>query len=106
MTALAHRHCQAKVSRLADEAAQKLLDEVPGWVIEGNTLARSYAFKNFHETMAFMNLVAYIAHREDHHPDLTVSYNRCRIVYNTHSVGGLSENDFICAARIDAAGAA
>jgi 4a-hydroxytetrahydrobiopterin dehydratase len=106
MTALAARHCQAKVSRLSDQGAQGLLSEIPGWVIEGDALARAYAFKNFHETMAFVNLIAFIAHREDHHPDLTVSYNRCRVVYNTHSVGGLSENDFICAARIDAASTA
>jgi 4a-hydroxytetrahydrobiopterin dehydratase len=52
--------------------------------------------------MAFVNAVAWIAHREDHHPDLAVSYNRCRVEWSTHSVGGLSENDFICAAHIEA----
>ncbi|MSQ18685.1 MAG: 4a-hydroxytetrahydrobiopterin dehydratase [Betaproteobacteria bacterium] len=106
MSALCERHCQAKASRLSGETARRLLGEIPGWAIEGETLARSYAFRNFHETMAFVNLVAYIAHREDHHPDLAVSYNLCRVVYQTHSVNGLSENDFICAARIDAADAA
>jgi 4a-hydroxytetrahydrobiopterin dehydratase len=106
MSALSSRHCQPKVSRLTAEAARTLLAEVPGWSIEHDTLARSYAFANFHETMAFVNLVAFIAHREDHHPELMVSYNRCKVAYNTHSVGGLSENDFICAVHIDQASGA
>ncbi len=104
MTALHERRCQPTVSRLSGAAARRLLDEIPGWIIENDSVVRSYAFKNFYETMAFVNLVAFIAHREDHHPELLVSYNRCRVVYSTHSVNGLSENDFICAARIDAAG--
>ncbi len=106
MTTLSDRHCQPNVSRLTAEAAQTLLAEVSGWSIEHDTLAKTYPFANFHATMAFVNLVAFIAHREDHHPDLAVSYNRCRVTYNTHSVGGLSENDFICAARIDQASGA
>ncbi len=106
MTALRDRHCQPKVSRLTAEAAQTLLAEVSGWSIERDTLAKTYPFTNFHATMAFVNLVAFITHREDHHPDLAVSYNRCKVTYNTHSVGGLSENDFICAARIDQASGA
>ncbi|MFN0304186.1 MAG: 4a-hydroxytetrahydrobiopterin dehydratase [Burkholderiales bacterium] len=103
MTTLSDRHCQPKVTRLTGEAARALLAHLPGWNIEGDTLARTYAFPDFHQTMAFVNLVAFIAHREDHHPELAVSFNRCKVAYNTHSVGGLSENDFICAARIDQA---
>ena len=106
MTTLSDRHCQPNVSRLTAEAAQTLLAEVSDWRIERDTLAKTYPFANFHATMAFVNLVAFIAHREDHHPDLAVSYNRCRVTYSTHSVGGLSENDFICAARIDQASGA
>jgi len=101
MTSLSARHCQPKVSRLTTQAAQQWLSLLPAWRIEQDALARIFAFTNFHETMAFVNMVAFIAHREDHHPDLTVSYNRCRVAYHTHSVGGLSENDFICAAHID-----
>jgi 4a-hydroxytetrahydrobiopterin dehydratase len=56
--------------------------------------------------MAFVNAVAWIAHREDHHPDMTVGYNKVNVAFSTHSVSGLSENDFISAARIDALGAA
>ena len=63
---------------------------------------KSYRFKNYHETMAFVNATAWVSHREDHHPDLTVSYNECKVSYITHAIGGLSENDFICAAKIDA----
>ena len=65
------------------------------------SLTRRCAFGNYYETIAFVNALAWIAHTEDHHPDLEVGYNRCVIHFSTHSIGGLSENDFICAARID-----
>ena len=68
----------------------------------GKEIARTYKFKNYYETMAFVNALAWIAHREDHHPDLLVGYNRVQVRFSTHSIGGLSENDFICAAKIDA----
>jgi 4a-hydroxytetrahydrobiopterin dehydratase len=82
----------------------RLLEEVPGWevVSEGKRLAKTYEFANFHETMEFVNALAWVVHREDHHPDLEVSYKRCRVVFWTHTVAGVSENDFICAAKIDA----
>ena len=64
-------------------------------------ISRDITFKNYYQTIAFVNAIAYIAHTEDHHPYLEVSYNRCRVFYNTHSVKGLSKNDFICAAKID-----
>lgn len=106
MTALAARHCQPTVTKLSDAEAARLLAELPGWAIERGQLVKSYGFANYHETMAFVNAVAWIAHREDHHPDLAVGYNRCRVEWSTHSVGGLSENDFICAARVEALSAA
>ncbi len=65
-------------------------------------LNRSFKFKNYYQTMAFVNAMAWIAHQEDHHPDIEVSYNRCVVHYSTHSIGGISVNDFICAAKIDA----
>jgi 4a-hydroxytetrahydrobiopterin dehydratase len=58
--------------------------------------------KEDYEVMAFVNAIAWISHREDHHPSLTVGYSRCEAVYSTHAVEGLTENDFICAAKIDA----
>lgn len=60
-----------------------------------------FKFKNYYQTMAFVNAVAWLSHREDHHPDLAVGYNHCLVVYMTHAIQGLSENDFICAAKID-----
>jgi 4a-hydroxytetrahydrobiopterin dehydratase len=87
------------------EAAQvkSHLAELPGWQItaDEDAIAREFKFKNFCETMSFVNAVAHVANTQDHHPDLSVSYARCRVQYNTHTVGGISENDLICAARID-----
>ncbi|AOV17275.1 pterin-4-alpha-carbinolamine dehydratase [Acidihalobacter aeolianus] len=87
-----------------DEAARLMSGLHPDWqrVEDGRAIARELGFANFHDTMAFVNAVAWIAHREDHHPDLEVGYNRCRVRYSTHAIGGLSRNDFICAARVDA----
>ena len=65
-------------------------------------LSRTFKFKNYYETMAFVNGLALVSHREDHHPELIVNYNKCEVRYDTHSVGGLTENDFICAAKADA----
>jgi len=70
--------------------------------IEDGKLAKLYPFANYYQTMAFVNALAWISHREDHHPDLEVGYNKCRVQYATHAIGGLSENDFICAAKADA----
>jgi 4a-hydroxytetrahydrobiopterin dehydratase len=86
---------------LARPEIDALLKEVPGWAYDGKVVSKTYAFKDYYETMAFVNAVAWIAHREDHHPDLAVSYNRCRVEFSTHSIGGISRNDFICAARIE-----
>lgn len=65
-------------------------------------IEKIFRFANYHETMAFVNAVAWIAHRSDHHPDLEVGYNRCRVAYTTHDAGGLSARDFACAAQVDA----
>jgi len=68
----------------------------------GVEISRTFRFANYYQTMAFVNALAWIAHAEDHHPDIEVSYNRCLVRYCTHAIGGLSGNDFICAAKIDA----
>lgn len=78
------------------------LKKAPGWALKEGAIEKTYRFTNYHETLAFVNALAWIAHREDHHPDLLVSYNRCVVRFNTHSVGGISINDFICAAKVDA----
>ena len=73
-----------------------------GWERLGNAIVKRYQFANYHETMAFVNAVAWIAHRCDHHPDLEVGFNHCRVSFTTHSAGGLTEKDFTAAARIEA----
>lgn len=78
------------------------LADLPGWQITGGKLCREFRFPDFNATMAFVNAVAWMAQAQNHHPDLSVSYARVTVAYSTHSVGGLSRNDFICAARIEA----
>jgi len=77
----------------------------PGWTLTGDgpdvAIEKAFAFADYHQTMAFVNAVAFIAHRQDHHPDLSVHYNRCVVRYRTHDVQGLSETDFACAAMVD-----
>ena len=83
---------------------RELLPDVPEWSLaeNGAALTRTFRFDDYHRTMAFVNALAFIAHREDHHPDLGVHYDRVEVRYSTHDVGGLSENDFICAAKAGA----
>lgn len=92
----------SRPARLGAREAQEQLGALKGWTIEGDTLVRTYAFKDYHRTIAFVNAVAWIAHRADHHPDLAVGYNRCRVVWSTHDAGGLTAFDFACAAQCDA----
>ena len=83
------------------------LSVLPEWAFQGGKIVKTFRFTNYYETMAFVNVVAAIAHKTDHHPDLSVHYNRCEVAFNTHDVdhgkGGISVNDFICAARIETA---
>ena len=99
---LAAKNCSPHVTSLSADAVAKLLKALPNWELAGGKLAQTFKLKDHYETIAFVNAVAWISHRQDHHPDLAVGYNTCRITYSTHSVGGLSENDFICAAKVDA----
>ena len=101
---LAHRKCvpcEGDVPPYGEQQANQMLRALKGWIIENNALVKLYPFANFHQTMAFVNALAWVSHREDHHPDLQVNYNKCRVEYTTHAIGGLSENDFICAAKCD-----
>ena len=90
------------VEHLADAQARDLLRQLKGWSLEDGKLVKVYPFANYHHTMAFVNALAWISHREDHHPDLELGYNKCLVAYTTHSAGGLSEKDFLCAAKADA----
>ncbi len=101
---LLSKHCQpckpGTPALHADEVA-RLLKSLNGWAYADGVIQREFKFKNFYETMAFVNAVAFIANKEDHHPDMEVGYNKCLVKFSTHSVGGLSQNDFICAAKVD-----
>ncbi|CDQ09053.1 putative pterin-4-alpha-carbinolamine dehydratase [Acidithiobacillus ferrivorans] len=94
--------CEGGMAGLSAEAIQVGLQDLTGWQLDGNTLRRDYHFKNFYETMAFVNAVAWIANREDHHPDMEVGYGCCVVRYSTHAIDGLTANDFICARQINA----
>jgi len=94
--------CEGGVPAYDEAQARDMLKGLKGWALEDGRLVKLYPFANYHHTMAFVNALAWVSHREDHHPDLEVGYNKVRVAYQTHAVGGLSENDFICAAKCDA----
>lgn len=108
MAKLALRHCtpiKKGTKPISPSIARSLIKQLnPGWSFNGEArgLEQEFSFKNFHETMGFVNAIAWIANTEDHHPDLEIAYNRCKIKLTTHAAGGLTVNDFICAAKIDA----
>ena len=96
--------CEGGVAPLTRAEADALRAQLHAdWRIadDAKSLKRSFKFKDFYRTMSFVNAVAHIANREDHHPDLEVGYDYCRATFATHSIGGLSHNDFICAAKVD-----
>ena len=73
-----------------------------GWTCSDGVVRKTYQFKNYCQPMAFVNATAWISHREDHHPDITVGYNKCEVAYMTHAINGIRENDLICAVKLDA----
>jgi 4a-hydroxytetrahydrobiopterin dehydratase len=96
--------CEGGMAPLTAQEAGVLRAQLhPDWTFadDAKSLKRALKFKDFYRTMSFVNAVAHVANVEDHHPDLELGYNYCRITYATHSIGGLSQNDFICAAKID-----
>ena len=107
MNELSGKHCvpcDGGAKALTPDAARQLMQNLAAdWRLDTDNKAirRAFSFKNFYRTMSFVNAVAHIANTEDHHPDLEVGYNYCRIKFSTHAIDGLSENDFICAAKID-----
>ena len=94
--------CEGGVAPLTPEQVKPMLKGLDGWQLDNGMIAKTYKFANYHQTMAFVNAAAWVSHREDHHPDMHVGYNECLVSYITHAIGGLSENDFICAAKLDA----
>jgi len=102
---LAGRHCkpcEGGTPPLSAAEAEGLLAGLSGWEHAEGVIAKMFEFKNYCQTISFVNAVAWIAQSQGHHPDLAVAYRSCRVSYTTHAIGGLSENDFICAARVDA----
>ena len=104
MTSLVHMKCSptGRATALSAADIDDHLAKIGGWHRTGNEIRKTFSFANYHETMAFVNASAWISHREDHHPDLSVHYNKCVVAYSTHDAGGLTLNDFICAAKLDA----
>jgi 4a-hydroxytetrahydrobiopterin dehydratase len=94
--------CEGGVAPLAPEGVAELLPQVPQWQLADNQLTQTFKFANYHEAVAFVNATAWISHRENHHPDIELGYNRVTLRYTTHAANGLTENDFICAAKVDA----
>jgi 4a-hydroxytetrahydrobiopterin dehydratase len=100
------KRCRHQDTALDDRQIAGYLAAIDGWALQDGKVVKTFAFNNYHETLAFVNAIAYIFHVEDHHPELVVTYHRCIVKFDTHSVnhgrGGISENDFICAAKVDA----
>ena len=104
MDTLSDKHClpcEGGVPPLTNDQADTLMQKLDDWQRFDHIIGKTYHFKDYNQTMAFVNAVAWMAQREDHHPVLTVGYSTCQVEYTTHAIHGLSENDFICAAKVD-----
>ncbi|MDA3934614.1 MAG: 4a-hydroxytetrahydrobiopterin dehydratase [Gammaproteobacteria bacterium] len=106
MTDLAQQKCvpcEGGTQPLSNEQASKLLQQLTGWTLQndGKAIQRRFEFKGFYKTMAFINALAWIANQQMHHPDFSAGYNFCLVTFTTHAINGLSENDFICAAKVN-----
>ena len=93
--------CEGNQEPMDDKTIQNMLKTIDGWAYDGGLIVKTFSFKNFYQTMEFANAVAWIVNNEDHHPDLQLSYKKCVITFKTHSIDGISENDFIWDAKID-----
>lgn len=94
--------CEGGTVPLTESQSKELLADLKDWQlnVEFTSISREFEFKNYYKTMAFVNAMAWVAHKEGHHPDLYVTFNTCVVTFTTHSINGLSENDFICAAKV------
>ena len=106
MTDFSRKHCvpcEGGIKPYTINEASFFLSKLNKWAMDdaGKIIWKTFFFKNFYETINFVNQVANMAHAEDHHPEMIVNYNNCKISYTTHAILGLSENDFICASKID-----
>lgn len=101
LLALASMHCREGAPALGTDELAAHIALLPGWLFGDSRIEKAFLFANYHETIAFVNALAWIAHSEDHHPDLQVHYNRCVVAFSTHSAGGVTLNDIICAAKTE-----
>ncbi|HVE48957.1 MAG TPA: 4a-hydroxytetrahydrobiopterin dehydratase [Casimicrobiaceae bacterium] len=101
LDSLAVQPCVRGAPLLAGDSLAAAVAVLPGWSHIADRIAKTFRFATYHETIAFVNAVAWIAHRTDHHPDLSVHYNRCVVSYSTHDAGGVTQNDLVCAARVE-----
>ena len=101
LLALATMRCREGAPASSGDELTALVASLPGWKLENGRIEKTFLFANYHETIAFVNALAWIAHHEDHHPDLQVHFNRCVVVFSTHSAGGVTLNDAICAAKTE-----
>ncbi|MDA0237771.1 MAG: 4a-hydroxytetrahydrobiopterin dehydratase [Proteobacteria bacterium] len=93
--------CEGGVDPIPETQVHLMLNGLSGWSYTENRISKEYKFKDHYQTLAFVNALAWISHREDHHPNLSVGYKTCNVSYTTDAINGLSENDFICAAKVD-----
>lgn len=94
--------CTAATKAMTDAEIRAQLDGFPEWKYEDGALVRIFAFKNYYQTAAFVNAAVWVAHSEDHHPDIQFGYKQCTVRFHTHAVDGITDNDFICAAKVSA----
>jgi len=102
MSNLLEQKCERRAAPMTEPEVRNHLAQSSGWREAGVAIEKTFAFKGWLETVAFVNALAWVCHIEDHHPDLQVSFDRCVVRFSTHSAGGISRNDFICAAKADA----
>jgi 4a-hydroxytetrahydrobiopterin dehydratase len=102
MSDFLQQQCQQNVVAMSEHAVRDHLAQMSGWRSAGGAIEKTFAFKGWLETVAFVDALAWMCHVEDHHPELLVQFDRCRVRFSTHSVSGISANDFICAAKADA----
>jgi 4a-hydroxytetrahydrobiopterin dehydratase len=102
MTNFLEQKCQRRAVAMSEDEIRNHLAQSSGWREADAAIEKTFSFKDWLETVAFANALAWVCHLEDHHPDLRMSFNRCVVRFSTHSVGGISRNDFICAAKADA----
>ena len=96
--------CEGGVDAIVRNDAEAMLADIPGWELSANAkmISRRFEFKGFFRTMSFINAMAWVVNNENHHPDFSAGYNYCEVGFTTHAIDGLSENDFICAAKLNA----